>query len=146
MKNIFVKFISVCTLALMLFSCKTAAPDPETLPKDISERPVDEDSRKYDQAQLDLLRSIIDNEIAKEKCTDGKKWSFAPIGAKACGGPISYIAYPKSREASILAKLDDFKNKMIAYNKKYSITSDCMLPSEPVSVRCQAGRAILVYP
>ena len=146
MKNNLVKFLSIGVLALMMFSCKTATPDPETLPKDIAERPVDEDSRKYAEAQLEQLRSIIDNEIAKEKCTDGKQWDFAPVGAKACGGPVSYIAYPKSMEASILPKLENFKAKMMAYNKKYSITSDCMLPVEPVSVRCQAGKAVLVYP
>lgn len=146
MKMYLVKIISVCLFSFMITACKTAPPDPETLPKDISERPADDESRKYDQAQLDLLKSAIDAEIAKEKCTDAKEWAFVPIGAKACGGPYSYIAYPKKSEASILAKLENFKNRMIAHNKKYNLTSDCMLPAEPVSIRCQAGKAVLVYP
>ncbi len=146
MKMNFIKIISVCVFSLTITACKTAAPDPETLPKDIAERPADADSRKYDQAQLDILKSAIDAEIEKEKCTDSKEWAFAPIGAKACGGPYSYIAYPKKNEESILAKLENFKNRMIAHNKKYELVSDCMLPAEPVSIRCEAGKAVLVYP
>jgi len=138
--------ISACLFFLMLTSCKTAAPDPETLPKDIAERPADSESRKYDQAQLDILKSSIDGEIASEKCTDASEWAFAPIGAKACGGPYTYIAYPKKKEESILAKLEDFKNRMIAHNKKYDLTSDCTIPAEPVSIRCESGKAVLVYP
>lgn len=146
MKMSFIKIISVCLFSFMITACKTVAPDPETLPKDISERPADDESRKYDQAQLDILKSAMDAEIAKEKCTDPKEWAFAPIGSKACGGPYSYIAYPKKNEESILAKLGNFKNRMIEHNKKYNLTSDCMLPAEPVSIRCEAGKAVLVYP
>lgn len=146
MKMNLIKIISVCLFSVMITACKTVAPASETLPKDISERPADDESKKYDQAQLDILKSAIDSEIAKEKCTDAKEWAFAPIGAKACGGPYSYIAYPKKNKESILAKLENFKNMMIAHNKKYNLSSDCMLPAEPVSIRCEAGKAVLVYP
>jgi hypothetical protein len=146
MKTNLIKIFSLCTIVMFTFSCKTSATtDPSNLPKDISERPADEDSQKYDQAQLDQLKSSIDAEIAKEKCNNATEWAFSPIGAKACGGPIGYIAYPKKIEESILVKIEDFKTKMTDYNKKYNITSDCMMAAEPTSVKCQNGKAVLVY-
>lgn len=131
---------------LMSVSCKTAQNnDPSTLPKDISERPADENSQKYDEAQLDKLKASIESLIAKEKCTNAAEWAFSPIGSKACGGPVSYIAYPKKSEATILPKIEEYTKKMSEYNKKYSIVSDCMMAAEPVSIKCVKEKAVLVY-
>lgn len=84
---------AVCALLFMASCTSTKIPDAN-LPKDISERPADENSQKYDQAQLDKMRASIESEISKEKCTDAANWTFSPIGAKACGGPQAYMAYP----------------------------------------------------
>lgn len=146
MKNQLLK-ISAITFCLSLFaiSCKTVVNDDSNLPKDISERPADENSQKYDQARLEKIESTIEEEIAKEECTNAADWTFSPIGAKACGGPVSYIAYPKKIESSLLPKIEFYKNAMSEYNKKYNITSDCMLPAEPTGVKCENGKAVLVY-
>lgn len=145
-------FIQVPILALFSFfvlnSCK-AKVDPNTnLPKDISERPADENSQKYDQAQLDKLRAEIDAEISKEKCTDAttNEWKSAPIGSKACGGPKSYIAYPAKLEAQILPKIETYNTKEAEFNKKYNVTSDCSFVGEPAAIRCINGKAEVVYP
>lgn len=139
--------ISVITFCLSLFaiSCKTVVNDDSNLPKDISERPADENSQKYDQARLEAIESAIDEEIAKEECTNATDWTFSPIGSKACGGPVSYIAYPKKIESTLLPKIEFYKNAMSEYNKKYNITSDCMMPAEPTGVKCENGKAVLVY-
>ena len=146
MKNKLLK-ISSALLCLSLFavSCKTVVNDDSTLPKDISERPADENSQKYDQARLDKIKSNIEEEIAKEECTNAADWTFSPIGSKACGGPVSYIAYPKKMENEILPKIKSYTSIMSEYNKKYNITSDCMMPAEPTGVKCENGKAVLVY-
>lgn len=133
----------LCT-ALFMASCSSTKNMDANLPKDISERPADENSQKYEQAQLDKLKASIESEIAKEKCTDPTEWTFAPMGAKACGGPQLYIAYPKKLETSILPKINDYTEKVKAFNQKYGIMSDCMLIIAPTSIKCVNGKAELV--
>ncbi|MEG1667640.1 hypothetical protein [Chryseobacterium sp.] len=146
MKNSLIKFSAIALIsAFTITSCTSANSADTNLPKDISERPADESSKKYDEANLDKLKSIIESEIAKEKCTVASEWTFAPMGAKACGGPVSYIAYPKKIEASILRKIENYTQTMSDFNKKYGITSDCMMIAEPTGLRCQGEKAVLVY-
>lgn len=142
MRNIWVGLFIVMITA---HSCKSSSGDSSTLPKDISERPPDENSQKYDEAALERLKSEIEKEISKERCTKYTDWTFSPIGAKPCGGATGYMAYPKKIEQSILSKIENYNEKMIDYNKKYDVTSDCMMPPEPTSVRCENGKGILVY-
>lgn len=138
--------IPVFALCIVLFtaSCSSVKNTDATLPKDISERPADENSQKYDQAQLDKLKASIESEISKEKCTDAAEWTFAPMGAKGCGGPQLYIAYPKKMEATILPKINDYTEKVKAFNQKYSTVSDCMMVMPPTSIKCVNGKAELV--
>jgi thiamine biosynthesis lipoprotein ApbE len=135
--------LAVCT-ALFMASCSSTKNTNTNLPKDIAERPADENSQKYDQAQLDKLKASIESEASKEKCTDANEWTFAPMGAKACGGPQFYIAYPKNKEATILNKINDYTERVKAFNQKYQITSDCMMINPPTSIKCVDGKAELV--
>ncbi|SIQ19092.1 hypothetical protein SAMN05880574_10775 [Chryseobacterium sp. RU37D] len=145
MKNIFFQIPSLALFAsLTIISCNTTQKADANLPKDISERPADENSQKYDQAQLDKIKASIESEIAKEKCTDANEWTFAPMGAKACGGPQLYIAYPKKMEAALLPKINDYTEKVKAFNQKYNIVSDCMMIMPPTSIKCKDGKAELV--
>jgi len=145
MKNLFLKISALVFCAsLTLVSCNTAKNANANLPKDISERPADENSQKYDQAQLDKIKASIETEISKEKCADANEWTFAPMGAKACGGPQSYVAYPKKLEATILPKINDYTEKVKAFNQKYNIMSDCMMIMPPTSIKCVNGKAELV--
>lgn len=141
-----VKYFSAIVLCstLTFVSCGTAKTAATNLPKDISERPADEESQKYEQAQLDKVKASIQSEISKEKCTDANEWTFAPMGAKACGGPQFYIAYPKKMEATILTKINDYTEKVKAFNQKYQLTSDCMMINEPTGIKCVNGKAELV--
>ncbi|MBO6183668.1 MAG: hypothetical protein J6O88_03110 [Chryseobacterium sp.] len=147
MKNSLIKLSAIVLIGVFTMnSCASSnTSDSTNLPKDISERPADESSKKYDEANLDKLKSIIESEIAKEKCTAASEWTFAPMGAKACGGPVSYIAYPKKLEVSVLRKIENYTQTMSEFNKKYSITSDCMMAAEPTGVKCQGEKAVLVY-
>ncbi|KIC63226.1 hypothetical protein [Chryseobacterium taiwanense] len=146
MRNLFLKIpTTLFCLSLFAVSCKTVNKDDSTLPKDISERPADENSQKYDQARIDKIKSAIEEDIAKEECTNAADWAFSPLGSKACGGPVSYIAYPKKIESTLIPKIELYKNVMSEYNKKYNITSDCMMAAEPTGVKCENGKAVLVY-
>lgn len=131
---------------LLLASCGSTKEVDANLPKDISERPVDESSQKYEQAQLDQLRASIESEVTKEKCTNAGEWAFAPMGAKACGGPQMYIAYPKKIETAILERISDYTAKVKAFNQKYGVMSDCMMVTEPTGIRCINGKAELINP
>jgi hypothetical protein len=145
LKNLFIKIPALVLCAtLTLVSCNTKKNIDANLPKDISERPADESSQKYDEAQLDKMRASIQSEISKEKCTNAEDWTFAPMGAKSCGGPQLYIAYPKNQEATILPKINDYTEKVKAFNEKYKIVSDCMMIQPPTSIKCVNGKAELV--
>ena len=147
MKNSLIKFSAIALISVFIVSscASSKSGDNTNLPIDIADRPADESSKKYDEANLDKLKSIIESEIAKEKCTAASEWTFAPMGAKACGGPVSYIAYPKKIESSVLRKIENYTQTMSEFNKKYGITSDCMMAAEPTGVRCQAEKPVLVY-
>lgn len=147
MKNSIIKYSTIALIsAFTISSCASSNSGNSTnLPIDIADRPADESSKKYDEANLDKLKSIIESEIAKEKCTAASEWTFAPMGSKACGGPVSYIAYPKKLETSVLRKIEHYTQTMSDFNKKYGITSDCMMAAEPTGVRCQAEKAVLIY-
>ncbi|MDQ0067744.1 hypothetical protein [Chryseobacterium lathyri] len=140
---IYTPLLVLCTM-FALVSCNTSKNANTNLPKDISERPADEDSQKYEQAQLDKLKASIESETSKEKCTAASEWTFAPMGAKACGGPQQYIAYPKKTETTILPRIEEYTQKVKAFNEKYNITSDCMLVMPPTSVKCINGKAQLI--
>ena len=119
--------------------------DDSTLPKDFYERPVSENSRKYDEVALDKLKIEILNLIAKEKCNDVQEWSFSSLGIKPCGGAASYIAYPLVLENTILPKIQNYNELQDEFNKKYELTSDCNVERVPTGVRCQKGHPVLVY-
>lgn len=148
MQNWFIKTPAIILFAIFtMVSCKSAQNnDTSGLPKDISERPSDESSQKYDVAQLDKMKASIESMVSKEKCTNADDWAFSPLGNKACGGPVSYIAYPKKIEETILPIIEEYASKMSEFNKKYNITSDCMMAAEPTGVKCQAEKAVLIYP
>ena len=129
-----------------LFSCKAKKADkePGTLPKDISLKPENNYSQQLDRERLAVLVKEIDSLAGSEVCTDAAEWRSSPIGAKPCGGPSSYIAYPKKLEAEILPKIQEFTALQDSFNKKYRLMSDCMMVPEPSEIRCEEGKAILI--
>ncbi|PWN61638.1 hypothetical protein [Chryseobacterium viscerum] len=147
MKKLLLLFpaIVLCT-TLSLISCNTSKNANTNLPIDIADRPADEDSQKYDQAQLDKLKASIESEVSGEKCTDAGEWTFAPMGAKSCGGPQQYIAYPKKIEATFLPRVNDYTDKIKAFNQKYNIMSDCVMITPPTSLKCINGKIKLITP
>ncbi|WP_238554986.1 hypothetical protein [Chryseobacterium sp. P1-3] len=131
---------------LILVSCNTSKNLNTNLPVDIADRPADEDSQKYDQAQLDKLKASIESEASGEKCTDASDWVFVAMGVKSCGGPQQYIAYPKKIENSILPRINDYTDRVRIFNEKYNITSDCTVVPVPTSLKCVKEKIRMITP
>ncbi|SFJ08676.1 hypothetical protein SAMN05421638_2091 [Kaistella treverensis] len=138
--------IYIPLVVFTLFSCKAKKGDkaPETLPKDIALKPENNYSQQLDRERLAVLVKEIDSLAGSEICTDAAEWRSSPIGAKPCGGPSSYIAYPIKMEDEILAKIKEFTAQQDAFNKKYQLMSDCAMVPPPAGIQCENGKAVLV--
>jgi hypothetical protein len=78
-------------------------------------------------------------------CTNSAEWKFTPIGSKACGGPLRYIAYHQSLEKEFLELVDQYTIQQEEYNRRNNVVSDCMLALPPKSVTCEGGRPIFTF-
>ena len=138
-------FIIIAISIFTLSACSSkAALDEETLPKDIALKPHDHFAQDEEQVQMKNLVKEIDSLISTETCTNAADWKFTAIGAKPCGGPSSYIAYPEKLEEEVLPKITQLTSMQSAFNIKYNLTSDCAVVMPPVEIRCENGKAILV--
>lgn len=142
MKNlIFLSLIS--TFAL---SCKPVN-TVENLPKPLPERPkANPESGSLtteESKEMDDLKSEITALANREKCTNSSDWKTVGLGVKACGGPVSYIAYSnKIDEITFLEKVDLYNQKSSEYNKKYNLVSDCMLVMQPENIVCENEKPV----
>ena len=144
-KNLAMKnFLLLIVILLPFTACKTKVINTDTLPKDVSLKPENNLSQQEDRQHLSSLIREIEMQIQSVSCDDAADWAFSPIGAKPCGGPTSYIAYPKNMESHILPEIKRFTEMQSAFNKKYNLTSDCMMVAPPKGVKCIDGEAVLV--
>ena len=78
-----------------------------------------------------------------EACVDISDWRLVGIGAKACGGPSSYLAYSINIDTeAFLDLVEDYNANVRAYNEKEGLISDCMVVSPPSSIRCENGKVV----
>ena len=149
-------FFCFLIFAVLCVSCGAKKINSDDLPKDISlkpERTKNTDStlvaepEKFDPGsakKMQDLREQIEELIASETCDDITKWRISPLGAKPCGGPAKYIAYPKSKESEILSKVKEYTELQSAYNKANGLMSDCALVPPPAGIQCENGKVVLV--
>lgn len=150
-------FLTALLSISLLFSCTNrSSAEAEHLPKDVSLKP-ELPKKAADSAQagkkeqdtvvtsgnLTALRQEIENIISKVSCDDASKWRMSPFGAKPCGGPSSYIAYPKTLEAQLLPLIREYNQKNGLYNKQKGLMSDCAVVPAPASIVCEDGKAVL---
>ena len=142
MKNILIFTLA----AFSLFACnaKKKVENTDDLPKDIALKPENNLSQQQDKDELTVAIKKIDSLAQSETCSNVADFAFTSIGAKPCGGPSSYIAYPKKVEAEILPQIQKFTTMQFAFNKKYNLMSDCALVPEPTGISCENGKAVLV--
>lgn len=77
-------------------------------------------------------------------CTNSAEWKFTPMGSKACGGPMRYIAYHQSVEREFLDLVDRFTVQQKAFNQRNNVVSDCMLVVAPRAVSCEGGKPVFL--
>lgn len=71
----------------------------------------------------------------------------APVGAKPCGGPRTYLVYCKAttNEDELFAALDELKRTEEAYNRAEGRISDCSLVTPP-SVQLEGTSCVAATP
>ena len=104
----------------------------------------DSENPKTDLDLVQLEKEII-SLSESVSCTNSGEWKFTPMGSKACGGPVRYIAYHQSVEKQFLALVELYTQQQKEYNVKNNVVSDCMMALEPRLVTCEAGKPILVF-
>jgi hypothetical protein len=107
-----------------------------------------EDSQDILVVNLEQLKELENQIIALSEsvpCTNSSEWKFTPMGSKACGGPVKYIAYHQSIESDFLDLVDKYTLQQDQYNRKNDVVSDCMLIAAPQTVTCEGNKPILVY-
>lgn len=99
------------------------------------------------EEELRQLHSEITALANSVPCTDPSQWAITPLGSKACGGPVSYIAYPEgSLSQNFLSLVEHYTEAQRAFNKKYGLISDCMYVMSPSGIRCENNRAVFITP
>ena len=151
------KFILLLFASLfLLFSCFSKKPmDDENLPKDVALRPerektvkdpdiveISDDEQIVTVERLNKLKSEIE-QLISTPCDDASKWRISPFGAKPCGGPASYIAYPIDLENEVIPKITKYNSLASEYNKQKGLMSDCAIVPPPSGIKCENGKALL---
>lgn len=106
----------------------------------------DQDSnRQFDLNQIEELRQEIITLSESITCNNSSEWKFTPMGSKACGGPILYIAYHQSVEKKFLDLVEQYTKLQAEYNQRNNVVSDCALVAPPRNVICEGGKPFFVY-
>ncbi|MEQ8582570.1 MAG: hypothetical protein RIC30_14655 [Marinoscillum sp.] len=106
----------------------------------------DQATQEDDQAGLDRLWAEIHTMAESVACTDAEEWDFTPVGSKACGGPVKYLAYSERIDTvKFLSLVDEHRDAQEAFNIKWGVYSDCSTPQAPTGVVCEEGVPVLIY-
>lgn len=145
MKNL----LFLAAIATISFSCKSTI-NPDNLPKPLPERPKENSDNgnltQQEAQEMENLKSEILTLANSVECNNATDWKSVGLGAKACGGPVEYIAYSnKIDEKTFLGKVEIYNQKSTEYNKKYNLMSDCMLVMQPENIVCENGKLVFKY-
>ncbi|HEY7408727.1 MAG TPA: hypothetical protein VH638_10715 [Gemmatimonadaceae bacterium] len=124
--------------ALLVAACTPREEPPaveQPLPRAVQEARV----RELEQQARALART--------DGCDQGSQCATAPVGAKACGGPRTYLVYCRATtdEAALLRALDELKRAEEEYNRAAGLASDCMFVTPP-AVRLEGATCMAATP
>ncbi|HEX7243300.1 MAG TPA: hypothetical protein VF263_23660 [Longimicrobiaceae bacterium] len=90
-------------------------------------------SLEEDQAVLQRVEGEARALAGAGGCTDGAQCRTAPVGAKACGGPRTYVVYcaTTTDTVALFRKLDELRRAEEGFNQKYGVASNCAFVSPP---------------
>ncbi|HYD80468.1 MAG TPA: hypothetical protein VEC06_11720 [Paucimonas sp.] len=95
---------------------------------------------------METLRQAIAREVAVPLADDPSQCGLMPLGARACGGPQSYLVYSRkvSNEARLRELVEQYTRMEQEWNLKSGVRSICMVETMPQIVladgKCQASR------
>ncbi len=98
-----------------------------------------------DKTELKALYNDIQQMAGKAQANDVAQCRVVGVGAKACGGPQSYLVYStlSGNETELLQKVERYNALMRMQNEQQGLMSDCAIVPEPgvvlVNGFCQAG-------
>jgi hypothetical protein len=94
-------------------------------------------------ARIQDLERRVTSIIRTDGCASGGQCATAPLGAKPCGGPRTYVVYCKATtdEAALTAALDELRRAEEARNRASGMVSDCMMVMPPETA-VQGGRCV----
>lgn len=106
-----------------------------------------ENVRERDEQRLEDLYNEIKEIAESVTCEDSGEWEFTALGAKACGGPVGYIAYSNTIDTeAFLDKVKLYTELQNQYNIDWEIISDCSTPAKPIGVECnEEGKPEFIY-
>jgi hypothetical protein len=103
-------------------------------------------SFEQDQAILEARLVEIQTIASSVECTNPDDWLITAYGAKPCGGPWGFIAYPTSiNTGEFLALIDEYNQLNREFNEKWGLGSDCSVPAQPSGVTCENGEPVFLY-
>jgi hypothetical protein len=105
--------------ALVLAACVSAL-SPET-------------TEAEDRAELARLEAEARALVSPGGCAQPGDCRSAPLGAKACGGPRTYVVYcaATTDTVALFRKLEQHRRAEAAFNEKYGMPSTCDLAAPP---------------
>lgn len=97
------------------------------------------------QDSLSRIRALI----GKASCSDNSQCRTLPVGARACGGPETYLAYSAAggQDAALRTLAERYQKERQAQNASSGMVSTCVFMPDPGAVctagTCQTGNAAL---
>ena len=138
------KLAILLLLACAACSTKAGDPAPSQPSKPAMEAPASAPvsaaapapAAKGDPALLAQIRA----KIGKAECSSDSQCQVVPIGAKACGGAATYLAWSSAHTdgTELQALADRYREQQRENNRSTGRISDCRVVAPP-AVACRAG-------
>ncbi|QJD98767.1 hypothetical protein HH212_00855 [Massilia forsythiae] len=131
------KLLHYQAVLVVLAACAACSSQAQTPPQTApSAKPV----RGADPAPAGATRARIQSLVGTASCASDAECRSMPLGAKACGGPESYLAWStrSTKESELGALAERYKAQRQAENQASGMMSDCRFLPDPGAI-CRAG-------
>jgi hypothetical protein len=105
----------------------------------------DEDDNRTTPEILAEKKQEILNYIQSFSCANATECLSIAFGAKPCGGPREYLAYPNTVDQTTLETLvSEYYEMDHQYNIEIGAISDCMVVNPPNTINCVNGVCTII--
>lgn len=93
---------------------------------------------------IEKKQEILDY-INSFPCSSTSNCNYIAFGAKPCGGPREYLAYPSAANQNTLENLvNEYYEMDHLYNLQTGAVSDCMVVTPPNNIDCLNGNCTII--